>query len=433
MWRWGAAVAAGLLATLVVVFLSGCIPDVIVILTDDQRPETLAAMPTVQAELVGKGITFTQLIAPTPVCEPSRATLLTGRLASHHGVQWVAPPHGGAPLFVGPDATTLATELQGHGYATGLFGKYLNSYDLQGPPYAPSWYIPPGWQRWRAFRTPRYFDYDVVQENGTTVHRGSAAADYSTDVVKAEVTAWLTTIPTTQGVFAWVAPFGPHQGVGYMPEPAPRHVGTFAGIAPWRPASFNEADISDKPAWLQGFGLLDPGTIGYVDSFRQAQFEAVQAIDDLVAGIIATQKARKRYGQTVIVFLSDNGIGWGEHRRVVVKGTAFEHDVVVPLVVRAATLTPRVESAMISELDLLPSVLGGLGYPIPAGLDGVDFSGLLAGPGPGRATAPLEGFWGAAGMYTGVRTPTVTDVIYGTGEHEHYDRVADPDELVSQP
>ena len=425
MWRWG--------WVLLVAMLSGCIPDVIVILTDDQRPESLAAMPTVQASLVGKGITFTRVTSPTPVCEPARATLLTGRLASHHGVQWVTGPQGGATAFVGADSQTLATELGAHGYATAMFGKYLNGYAAQGPPYTTSWYIPPGWTRWRAMPLPGYFNYDLVHEDGTSVHYGSAAADYSTDVLKTEATAWLSSVPATTPAFAWIAVFGPHLGMNFLPEPAPRHVGLYATLAPYRPASFNEADISDKPSWLQQFPVFDAETTGYVDEFRRKQYEAIQSIDELVAAVIATQKARGRYGQTLLMLIGDNALAWGEHRRVVVKGTAFEHDILVPCVVRVAGLTPRVETALLSEVDLLPSILGGLGYPIPPGLDGQDFSTQLQATGPGRTSAPLEGFQGAAGMYVGTRTATTTDVTYGTGEHEHYTLTTDPDELVSMP
>ena len=116
----------------------------VVIVTDDQRADTLWAMPHVRRLLADEGVTFTRAVVSNPLCCPSRATILTGRLSHSTGVYRVAPPYGGFASF--DDRDTLATRLDDAGYATGLFGKYLDAYQSA----ALDGYVPPGWDRWVA-------------------------------------------------------------------------------------------------------------------------------------------------------------------------------------------------------------------------------------------------------------------------------------------
>lgn len=101
-------------------------PSIVLVLTDDQRWDTLASMPAVQSELVAHGIRFTNAYVTTPLCCPSRATILTGQYAHTTGVLTNGWPlqHGGMALF--DDSSTVATWLADVGYRTGIFGKYLN-------------------------------------------------------------------------------------------------------------------------------------------------------------------------------------------------------------------------------------------------------------------------------------------------------------------
>ena len=140
-------------------------PNIVVILTDDQRFDTLWAMPQVQSLLVDHGITFKNSFVTNSFCCPSRATILTGNFSHTTGIYGNVPPHGGAPDFheYGDDKSTIATWLQGAGYDTGLFGKYLNDY--HGP------FIPPGWSRWDAFNYGfRYYGFQAFT-NARAVRR----------------------------------------------------------------------------------------------------------------------------------------------------------------------------------------------------------------------------------------------------------------------
>src|SRR4029450_13169492 len=158
-------------------------PNLIIILSDDQRWDTVDAthqspnrpgpvMPWVTSELRNSGVTFTNGHVTTALCCPSRTSILTGQYAHRTGVHDNNPPDGGAEVF--DDGSTIATWLKAAGYRTGFIGKYLNGYNNLSP------YIPPGWDEWFVQVQVKFYDYDV-NNNGVIQHFGSAPADYSRD------------------------------------------------------------------------------------------------------------------------------------------------------------------------------------------------------------------------------------------------------------
>ena len=126
-------------------------PNVLLIVTDDQRWDTLDAMPVVQQELMSRGVTFSHSFVSNPLCCPSRASILTGNYSHTTGVYRQTTPYGAFPSF--HDASTLATWMHDAGYRTGLFGKYIDAYQSD----ALSGYVPPGWDRWVAFVHSGYY------------------------------------------------------------------------------------------------------------------------------------------------------------------------------------------------------------------------------------------------------------------------------------
>ena len=114
-------------------------PNIVLILTDDQRWDTLSAMPNVRHLLVDHGVTFANAFVSDSLCCPSRASILTGQYDETTGVWSNMPPTGGFQAFH-EDRNTIATWLHADGYHTALVGKYLNRYETS--------YVPPGWDRW---------------------------------------------------------------------------------------------------------------------------------------------------------------------------------------------------------------------------------------------------------------------------------------------
>ena len=153
------------------------------------------------------------------------------------------------------------------------------------------------------------------------------------------------------------APHGPF-------EPAPRHVGKFAGLPHWRPASYNEPDVSDKPTWVQNTPQLTPAEQADLDDIRIAQLEMLQAVDEAIGGsttygITGIMQHLRNLGiadNTIVVYFADNGWHWGEHRSQA-KNKPYEESIRSPMFVRYPKLAPlpRVESRIALNIDLCPT------------------------------------------------------------------------------
>ena len=398
-------------------------PNVVLVLTDDQRWDTLDVMPTVQSQLVDRGVTFENAFVVNPVCCPSRASTLTGRYSHSTGVYNNGGPYGGWGSFRTREASTIATWLEGGGYRTGFFGKYLNNYG--GP------FVPPGWTRWVAFSPPNtenYFSYRL-NVDGALVDYGTDPGDYSTDVLADEASSFIRGA-TAEPLFVLFAPFAPHG----PPTPAPRHEGAFAGLPPWRPASYNEQDAADKPAWVRSLPPLTAEDGAGVDAFRRGQLESLLAVDDAVGELLDALADTGRLDETLFVFTSDNGYLWGEHRWRT-KIVPYDESIRVPLVVRydGVAQTAATSPRLVANIDLAPTFAQAAGVAAP-GAEGRSFLGLL--PAPNAAWRPdflVENRKSATApqvpSYCVIRNAARTYVQYGTGEEEIYDVATDPGQL----
>lgn len=405
-------------------------PSIVLILTDDQRWDTLWAMPTVQDELVKPGINFSNGFVVNSLCCPSRASILTGQYSHSTDVYRNEFPHGAFQAF--NDKSTVATWLQEVGYKTSFIGKYLNHYE--GP------YVPPGWNQWVAFNgLPAYYGYGLTV-NGEIRSFGREESDYSTDVLGNEAVSF---IRQNQGpIFLVYAPFAPH--IPWMPPL--RHKDAFADLPRYEPPSFNEEDVSDKPDWVRHLQPLSENYQNGLLEFRRNQYRTLLSVDEVVGQIIQSLKDTGRLNNTMIVFMSDNGYSWGEHRWSSAKETAYEENIRVPFVVRydALVKNPGTESKqLVLNIDLAPT-FAELAKTDAPGAEGASFLSLLAGPDINWRTDFLIEHLkaGNAGnsrkipTYCAIRNQDFSYVDYKTGEKELYDIVNDPyqlDNLASDP
>jgi N-acetylglucosamine-6-sulfatase len=397
-------------------------PNVVIVLTDDQRWDTLSAMPTVQSELVAKGVTFSNSFTVNPLCCPSRASFLTG-LYSHS--TRVYHNRGARGLRSFDERSSLAIPLRAAGYRTGLVGKYMNDYTTTR--------VPRGWDRWVVFtgsidkgRPPGFFNYDLSVD-GALVSRGSEPTDYSTDVLAAEAQDFIRD-SAGRPFFLLFAPFAPH----HPATPAPRHAGAFPNLPSWRPPNYNEANVADKPAWLRRRARIDAQETARLDAFRRDQLRSLLAVDDAVASILSTLEDEGRLANTLILYTSDNGHFWGEHR-LNAKMAAYEESIRVPLVARydPLTTTSRTERRFVANIDVAPTIAKFAG--IRRSFHGRSFRPLLAGTSTvWRKTFLIENLRlnvGNVATYCAVRGGRWTYVALRTGEEELYDLAIDPDQL----
>lgn len=399
-------------------------PNIVLILTDDHRWDTLWAMPTVQSELIDHGIEFVNGFVSNPLCCPSRASILTGVYSHLNGVytNTARGPYGGFGAF--DDRSTLATWLHDEGYRTGLFGKYLNG-------YGATEYVPPGWDRWFAtFDNGGFYDYRAVSD-GTAQRYGSDRSDYGTDVLATKTVSFINGTEPSTPLFAYFAPHAPHEPA----TPAPGDGRAFADLSRWRPDSYNERHISDKPAYIREGARLDAAERREIDEFRRDQYQSLLAVDRAVGDIVQALEDTDRLSNTMIVFMGDNGMSWGEHRWRK-KVVPYEESIRVPFVVRfdRAIETPRTDEHLVVNVDLAPTFVRLAGSPA-TGFEGRSLMPLLRSDDVAwRTDFLLEHLTKSDGdrgvpTYCGVRNERYKYVRYSTGEQELYDLERDPLEL----
>lgn len=444
-------------------------PNIVFILTDDLDSATLAVsppvMPQLSALIAAQGVSFDDYFVNVSLCCPSRSTILRGQYSHNTWVKTNDPPEGGYQRFsdLGWEVSTVATWLHDAGYMTAFAGKYLNGYPLDSPLH-----IPPGWDEWYspvAGGAYGNFNYQM-NENGVVRAYGNTPADYLTDVLAARANAFIQRAAATgKPFFLYVATYAPHSPA----TPAPRHQDAFPGVTVPRTSSFNEADVADKPLWVKSQPLLSADQIAFMDALYRRRLQSLLAVDDLVAGVIATLQSTNRLATTYIFFSSDNGFHMGQHRLPQGKQTPYEEDIRLPLLVRGPGVPAGSRRTHITgNVDLAPTFAGLAGAQIPDWVDGVSLAPLL-----GTSPPPPEGWrteyllhrwanvdegepqstqaqspptWGvpeppdvdrvtalepsaAHPPFRALRTSGYSYVEYATGELEMYDLLKDPGQL----
>jgi arylsulfatase A-like enzyme len=398
-------------------------PNIVVLLTDDQRRDTLRYMPIVRRSLAHHGITFTDGYVVNPLCCPSRTSVLTGLYSHSTGVYTNHRPDGGFYAF--KDDSTVATWLHAAGYRTGLFGKYLNQYGRDP-------YVPPGWDRWFAtYDNGGFYDYEAISD-GAVREYGSDSSSYGTTVLRDEAVTFIEETDPATPIFVYWAPHAPHEPA--TPQRSDR--GSFTSLPPWRPTSYDEADVEDKPGYVSRRPRIDPVVAEDIDRFRERQIESLQAVDRAVRAIVRALRDTGRLHDTMIVFLSDNGMLWGEHR-MHGKDVPYEEAIGVPFVVRydALITQPHRDDHLVLNIDLAPTFAALAGTEAPD-MEGRSLVPLLRGGGATWRDAFLVEHVGsglsAAPTFCALHTDRHVLIRYATGEEELYDLVRDPHQIANQ-
>jgi N-acetylglucosamine-6-sulfatase len=408
-------------------------PNVLVLMTDDQTVESMRVMPNVKTLIADQGVTFDNSFVSYSLCCPSRSTFLTGQYAHNHGVWGNAAPNGG---YYKLDSTnTLPVWLQRAGYQTIHLGKYLNQYGTRNPRE-----IPPGWGQWYGTPDPstyRYLNYQI-NENGNLVQFGTAAADYKTDVesrLAVDLIARQAADP--RPFFMWVAFLAPHSGGPRdsddpsglaTPSPAARDKNHFATEPLPMPASFNEADVSDKPAAIRNRALIGPGRIRAIRENYQQRLESLLAVDDAVAQIVNELARTGKLNDTYIIFTSDNGFFHGEHRVQAGKVLLYEPSIRVPLLMRGPGIPAgQHRSQFVANIDLAPTIVQATGAQPGRVMDGRSLIPFAKD----RLLQSGRDILLETPTYAAVRAPNWLYAEHVTGEKELYNLARDRDELNS--
>jgi N-acetylglucosamine-6-sulfatase len=418
-------------------------PNIVFIITDDQRADELSVMPNVNARLIQQGTNFSKNFSTYPLCCPARATFLTGQYSHNHGVLDV-PPNGGYRQL--NHTNTLPVWLQKAGYHTIHIGKYLNGYGQHVPPET----IPPGWTEWYGSIDPSTYKYNgySLNENGTIVRYGSGTQNYQTEVYAHKgVDAIHRMAAIAPPFFLSLAFLAPHDDGDETPGPKPaaRHAGRFATATLPRPPSFNEANVSDKPAVVRNMPRLDGTAFADLTTAYRRRLESLLAVDEAVKAIVEALEDTRQLNNTVIIFVSDNGFLLGEHRINREKTHPYEESVRTPLIIRHPQFPKRQStSKLVADVDLAPTIVELSGAMPQRVMDGRSLMSLVQNPSAAwRNHLLLQAHHVGAGptiRYAAVRSSRYIYVEHLTGERELYNlsdvasgcTAADPYQLVSQ-
>jgi len=441
-------------------------PNVVVVMTDDQRIDDMATLPKTRRLIGSAGVTFSRYYTSYPVCCPARATFFTGQYAQNHGVRCLYPSCGGGYGRLN-QRQYLPVWLRGSGYVTAHIGKFLNGYgEERGTPMLPN-----GWSEWYGLvdhSTYRMWGYKIHEkgpgDEGTTKSYGSVrsrrARLYQTDVLSRKAVDFIKRRgPDSDPFFLSVAYLAPHHEsgrtqniTGQLVRAAPRHRGRYAGSSLPKPPNFNE-DVSDKPWFVGRWNRpISARRENAIEKRWRERWEALLAVDDGVEDIIRALQDAGELDNTYVVFTSDHGFMQGEHRIPEGKMVPYDPSTQAPLLIRGPGLPRgRTTKALVGDVDLAATIMEATRAEPSHPLDGRSllryarsphlrnlrpFLHTTAGQGAKGHTNTREG--GARGVqprvpaWSAVRTTRWLYVEYKGGTRELYDLRRDPWEMSSR-
>jgi N-acetylglucosamine-6-sulfatase len=486
-------------------YTEGQRPSFVVIQTDDQTLDSLYAThraypgaPATRAmpntlDLLGKrGMTFNRYYVPYPLCCPSRVSLLTGRYSHNNNVRGNNPPNGGYTgfSFRGAATNNIATWLQGAGYRTVHVGKVMNGYGQA--PFSTGLEVPPGWEAWYGVvnedQTHYYYGYRL-NANGQILAPFGDSGDWETREYGVRddpgcptaplnglpcnhVTDKLTEIAANEMLAThpeqpfyvqldYTAPHGDFRRPA-GPEPAPRHYDWFKGARLPHDYSegLNEGNVSGKPHFIRTAPFLTARERRVYRVYWQKQLESLRSVDDGVKRVIDILGYLGRLRNTYVVFTSDNGFFFGEHRLLGGKFLAYEPATHLPFLIRGPGIKPRTETGeLAANIDVAPTLLDLANVEPTKSIDGRSLVPYLEDPelrsrrpilfesfvetndveanGQLRAGASRSGNEASASLlappkdYAGIRLGPWKYIAWPSGEKEMYNINRDPNELNS--
>jgi arylsulfatase A-like enzyme len=378
-------------------------PNFVVIQTDDSTLEQLyasftpyAGAPAIRAmpntlDLIGKrGATFNRYYVSYSLCAPSRASLLTGRYAHNDEDRGNVEPNGGYTGFRSSPGWNhnLATWLQGAGYRTIHVGKFLNGYGEA--PYSSPTEVPPGWSSWHSVinsDSDHYFygyelsDNGVLEgpfgNSGSWVTREYGERDdpgcpfaptngkpcnYETDKFDEIAVQQLEATTPGEPFYLQLDETAPHGDFRRPagPEPPSRYYNLFDGapLPDDRAEGFNEGNVNDKPRFIREAPYLSAAEIHTYRVYYDKALASLRGVDDGVKEIVDELGALHELGDTYIIFTSDNGFFYGQHRMVGGKFLAYEPSTHLPFLIRGPGIKPGSESnELAANIDIAPTIL----------------------------------------------------------------------------
>jgi N-acetylglucosamine-6-sulfatase len=399
-------------------------PNIILISTDDMNKTDLRWMPQTRKLLGKAGVRLDGFISSNPICCPARAEILTGQHGQNNGVHYNDGPWGGYAVLKEP-GNHVGSWLKASGYKTAFVGKHMNGWEDTARRQR-------GWTIFNPLVKGVYKPYDMTMFNNGRPRRYRNV--HTSDLVGNLTVRYINRFSDSKApFFIWASQVAPHQmlveGRWRPPVPARRHRGLYPRSVP--PAlshpSFNEADTTDKPPYVQSSSKVSRRAMVRL---HRARIRSLRSVDDQVGAAVRALRAKGELGNTYIFFTSDNGFLLGEHR-LTAKRKPYERSLQVPLLVRGPGLEAgTTHRETFSLADFAPTFLQLADATPGRTLDGRSMMPTLRSGARGyghhliQASSRSTEWW-----WQGVRSDSYVYVRYDDGFEELYDLKKDPAQL----
>lgn len=330
-------------------------PNVLIIITDDQRNAgTFGVMPRTKRWFFRDGSRFVNGLATTPTCCPSRASMMTGQYAHNHGVHTSERGQAGNM----DQLVTMQRYLRRDGYRTSIYGKYLNAWPRDvDPPWFDDWAI-------LSDSTAHAYFKGRWNVNGEVGRLKS----YSTRIIERKALRFIDAGEAVDDDRPWLmylSPMSPH-----LPAtPHPRHRRAELPDFEKTPAMLEE-DRTDKHSEVQD---QEPDW-RLIREWRRKQLRSLMSVDEMVHRVFRRLEETGEADDTLAIYLSDNGFMWGEHG-LGQKIRPYEASSEVPFLVRwpGHVEAGAVEERLVANVDIAPTVLGAAEVEPDHAFDGTSF------------------------------------------------------------
>ncbi|KAM9841775.1 glucosamine (N-acetyl)-6-sulfatase (Sanfilippo disease IIID), b [Aulostomus maculatus] len=353
--------------------------NILLILADDQDVQLGGLTPMKKTKmLIGDaGATFVNAYTVTPLCCPSRSSILTGQYPHNHQVRNNSlSGNCSSPLWQkGPESQAFPFYLSKQKYQTFFAGKYLNQYGKKES--GDVGHVPPGWDQWFALvGNSQYYNYTLSVNGKEEKHGDVYDTDYLTDLITNRSLNFLDNRSPQHPFFLMLSPPAPHSPW----TAAPQYQKEFADVKAPRDGSFDKPGTGKHWLLRQPINPMPNSSLTFLDDAFRRRWQTLLSVDDMVEKLVKKLDSIKELDNTYVFYTSDNGYHTGQFSLPIDKRQLYEFDIRVPLMVRGPGIMPNLTlQAPVLNIDLAPTILDISGINVSAvNMDGQSFLPQMA-------------------------------------------------------